>query len=137
MLPVSLSFAAGLAILALWHALRISRVRFPAKIMLGDGDNVALRARMRAQTNFTEYAPFALGLVVLIELAGGSRTGLWAATVAFLLARVAHAFGMDILRSNPARAGGAMVTWLTLLALAIWAIVIARTGPVAPPVTML
>ena len=131
MLPVSLTFAGALTLLTLWLAYRVVRVRMAVGTLVGDGDNPLLRGRMRAQANFVEYAPFALALVALIELAGGSRTGLWAAALVFLLARVAHAFGMDIHRYNPARAGGIIGTWLVLLALAIWAIVIARTGPVA------
>ena len=50
---------------------------------------------MRAHANFAEYTPFFLILLGLVELGGGRQTWLWAAAILFILARLAHAFGMD------------------------------------------
>ncbi len=131
MLPVSLSFAAVLALFNLFLAYRVSKVRIGGKVLVGHGDNPLLETRTRAHANFVEYSPFVLALVALIELAGGRPVYLWVVTIVYLLARVAHAFGMDVRRTNPARAGGILVTWLVLLGLAIWALVLASHVPTA------
>jgi uncharacterized protein len=133
MLPVSLSFAAALALFSLFLAYRASKVRMGAKVLVGTGDNPLMETRMRAHANFAEYSPFVLALVALLELAGQSRIILWAVAIVYLLARIAHAFGMDVRRSNPARAGGALVTWAVLLGLALWAVAVARAAPAAAP----
>ncbi|USI74150.1 MAPEG family protein [Sphingomonas morindae] len=129
MLPVSLTLAAALGLLSLWLAFRLSRMRMAGKVMIGDGGDPRLAARMRAHANFVEYSPFVLALVVLIELAGAPRRALWLVAALYVVARVAHAFGMDNPRRNAARAGGALVTWLVLLGLSLWAIVIASHAP--------
>jgi uncharacterized membrane protein YecN with MAPEG domain len=59
-------------------------------------------------------------LIAAIELASGTSTWLWIAAISFLLARVAHALGMDGLRG--AREGGTLVTFLLLLGLGLYAI---------------
>ena len=128
MLPVSLTFAGAFALINLWLAFRISAVRMRAKVSVGDGANPALLARMRAQANFVEYTPFVMILIALIEIVGGSRTWLWGIGIVYALGRIAHAFGMDRqTMPNPLRAGGALITWLALLGLAIWAIWLGST----------
>jgi uncharacterized membrane protein YecN with MAPEG domain len=79
---------------------------------------------MRAHANFAEYTPFVLILLGLIELAQGSRTWLWLVAILYILARIAHAFGMDRPAPNPLRAGGAAVTMLVLIGLAGYALAI-------------
>lgn len=137
MLPVSLSFAAALALFNLFLAYRVSKVRMGAKVLVGTGGHPLLETRSRAHANFVEYSPFVLALVALIELAGGRPNILWGITFVYLLARIAHAFGMDVRSTNPARAGGALVTWLVLLGLAIWALVLATHAPSAAHETIL
>lgn len=130
-LPVTLTIAAAIAVVNLWLALRIVPTRLKDKILVGDNDDLRLRSRMRAHANLTEYAPFVLILMALIELAGASPFWLWVAGIAFVLARVAHGLGMDRTTSNPLRAGGALTTWAILALLAGWAIAVAyHAGPV-------
>lgn len=132
-LPVTLTIAAAAVVVNLWLAFRIVPTRLKDKVLIGDNDDPRLRSRMRAHANFTEYAPFVLILLGLIELAGGSPTLLWIAGVAFVLARIAHGLGMDRTTSNPWRAGGALATWAILALLAGWAIAIAyQAGPAHP-----
>ena len=135
MLPVSLTFAGALALVALWLAFRVSKVRMKAEVMIGDGGHPLLLARMRAQANFVEYTPFVLILMALIEMAGGSAWGLRGVGVLYVIARVLHAFGMDkTTPPAPLRGIGALVTWLVLLGLALWAIWLASHGPAVPAV---
>jgi len=130
MLPVTLTFAGALALVNLWLAYRTVRIRLAGKVLIGDGDNPLLRCRMRAQANFVEYTPFILILIALIELSGAPKGWLWGIGIVYVLARVSHAFGMDVQRMpNPMRAAGAMITWAILLGLGLWAIWIASHAP--------
>lgn len=123
-LPITLTIAGAAALLNIWLARRVGQMRLTHKVSIGDGGNEALIARMRAQANFIEYTPFVLILILLIELAEGSKLWLWIVGVAYILARIAHGFGMD----RPAgdklklRTIGIIVTALILLGLALYAI---------------
>lgn len=125
-LPITLSAAAAAAILALWLGSRVGRVRSREGVAHGDGGHPLLAKRMRAQLNYVEYTPFVLILVALLEL--GGRGGTWLAAVVgiYILARIAHGFGMDNDTAlNWLRGIGAGVTMLTLLGLGIYAALVA------------
>ncbi len=120
MLPITLTIAGAAALVNLWLAARVSRLRLARNVSIGDGGDKAVEARMRAHANFVEYTPFFLILLALVELAEGPRPWLWLAGIAFVLARLAHAFGMDRPVPNPFRMGGMIVTFLCLLGLALY-----------------
>ena len=124
-LPITLCAAAAAAILNFWLSTRVGAVRRANLIAHGDGGNAQLGRRMRAHTNFVEYTPFILILCAAIELAG--RGGLWLSAVMaiYFLARVAHAIGMDGDGVPKTRQVGIAITFLTLLGLAVYAVLIA------------
>ena len=121
-LPITLTIAGAAALLHIWLSMRVSRLRRPLKIAVGDGGNETLARRMRAHGNYSENMPIFLILLALLELAGGDRNLLWAAAILFVLARIAHALGMDRPGANPLRVGGIGINWLVLLGLAGWAL---------------
>lgn len=123
LLPVALTTAGAAALLNLWLGVRVSQVRIAEKVLVGDGGNPRLIARMRAHLNFAEYAPIVLVLLALIELGGGNPQVLWAASALFLLGRVLHPFGMDGWR--PGRQLGILTTMLVMLGLAVYALYLA------------
>lgn len=125
-LPITLTIAGAAALLNIWLARRVGQMRVAHKVSIGDGGNEALIARMRAQANFIEYTPFVLILIGLIELAEGSRLWLWIVGVVYILARIAHGFGMDRPRPDPLklRMIGTSVTALILFGLALYAIIL-------------
>ncbi len=125
-LPIALTTAAAAAIVNLWLGIRIGQVRTREKISIGDGGNDALIRRMRAQSNFVEFAPFVLILIGLIEMATGTSLWLWAASALFIIARIAHAFGMD--GNDKARGFGILVTMLITLGLALYGAYVAQTS---------
>lgn len=125
-LPIALVTAGAAALLNFWLGLRVSRLRMSEKIMVGDGGNVRLLARMRAQLNFAEYAPLVLILIALVELARGTQTWLWGVALVFIVGRVLHAFGMD--GWNPGRMIGIATTMLTMLGLAAYAVYLGYAG---------
>jgi uncharacterized membrane protein YecN with MAPEG domain len=123
-LPITLTIAGAAALLNIWLARRVGQMRLAHKVSIGDGGNEALIARMRAQANFIEYTPFVLILIMLVEMAEGSKLWLWIVGVVYILARIAHGFGMDRPSGDKLklRMIGIVVTGLVLLGLALYAI---------------
>lgn len=134
LLPISLTAAGALALLHIWLSIRVSQVRISGKILIGDGGSEPLVRRMRAHANFVENAPFFLILLVLLELANAWSLALWAATIIFVVARIAHAFGMDRPGANKLRMAGVVGSILVLLGLAGWAITLTYADFGAAPV---
>jgi uncharacterized membrane protein YecN with MAPEG domain len=122
MIHVTLVLAAVAAIVNIWLGLRCGQVRTKEKISHGDGGSVLLARRMRAQLNFAENAPIVLILTLACELSG--VPGLWLAicAVLFIVARIAHAIGMDADVGGMPRMVGVLFTMLITLALAIMAL---------------
>ncbi|MEO9634181.1 MAG: MAPEG family protein [Parasphingorhabdus sp.] len=123
-LPITLTIAGAAALINIWLMIRVGQVRTSEKVSVGDGGNDKVIRRMRAHSNYIESAPFVLLLVAAIELASGSATWLWIVGGLFLLGRVAHGIGMDDGAFGQGRMIGTLVTMLTLLGLAIYAITI-------------
>ncbi len=124
LLPVTLSAAAAAAILNIWLMIRVGQIRTAEQVSVGDGGNESVVRRMRAHANFVESAPFVLILIAAIELSGRGAPWLsWVAGI-YILARVAHAFGMEGGSLQHGRTAGAVITLLTLLGLAIVAVLI-------------
>ena len=128
-MPISLTIAGAAAILHVWLSLRVSRLRRPLKIGVGDGGNEVLARRMRAHANYAENMPIFLILLGFVELATGGNLWLWGASILFVVARIAHAFGMDRPGANPLRVGGIGISWAVLLGLGGYAILLAYQSP--------
>jgi len=128
-LTITLTTAGAAALLNLWLGARVSQLRIRAKVSIGDGGNPAVATRMRAHANFAEYTPIFLILLGLVELARGTQTWLWGVGILFVLGRLMHPFGMDRPAPNALRMGGTLLTWLTMLGLAAYALVIPYTEP--------
>jgi uncharacterized membrane protein YecN with MAPEG domain len=124
LLPVTLSAAAAAAIINIWLSIRVGQMRGKLKVIHGDDAGGPLTRRMRAQLNFVENSPFILILVAAIEFSG--KGGQWLAYVAgiYMLGRIAHGIGMDGEGPTKPRMIGTLITMLTLLGLAIVAVLI-------------
>ena len=123
-LPATLTAAAACALVNIWLSIRIGRVRTAHKISIGDGGHDLLARRMRAQLNFAENTPLVLILIAGIEIAG--KGGAWLLPVGglYALGRVAHGIGMDGGSIEKGRMIGTIVTMLTLLGLAVVAVLV-------------
>jgi uncharacterized protein len=128
-LPISLTITAAAALLHVWLSYRVSQLRLRHKVSIGDGDNLAVRTRMRAHANFAENTPLVLILIALLELAGTHATFLLAAGMIYVLARILHAFGMDHRQPSKLRMIGILGSWGVLLALAGYGLVITSMEP--------
>jgi len=122
MLPITLTIAGAAALMNVWLGLRVSMLRRLHKVSIGDGGRSDVGTRMRAHANFTEYTPFFLILLALVELARGSESWLWGVGIAFILGRLLHPFGMDRPGASAMRIAGIVITWACLLGLAAYAL---------------
>lgn len=124
-LPITLVAAGAAALINLWLAIRVGQKRIAGKVSIGDGGHPPLIARMRAHSNFSEYTPYFLILVALIEMAVGTSTWLWVVVALYLIARVAHGLGMDMTEGQSKLRGvGILITMVVLAGLALYALYI-------------
>ncbi len=123
--PITLLTAAAAVAVNIWLGARVVRSRREHGVKIGDGGNEAVLRRMRAQANFLEYTTLFLFLLGALELSGGNRPALGAIAAGFVLARIAHAIGMDRPQLFRWRMAGMMTTMLAIAALFLWAIVCA------------
>ncbi|BBB09094.1 eicosanoid and glutathione metabolism membrane-associated protein [Sphingopyxis sp. EG6] len=126
-MPISLTIAAGAALLNLWLSIRVGRVRTKEKVFIGDGGSEMVTRRMRAHSNFVENTAFVLILLALVELGLGSSMWLWGVGALYLVGRILHAIGMDGLMWG--RMVGTIITMLTQLGLALGALWIVYMTP--------
>ncbi len=110
-------------------SVRVSMVRGKAKVSLGDGGDLLLLSRIRAQANFVEYVPFIIVLMGLIETSLAvvdprPSLTLGLLGIALVLARIAHAWGMSRPAPNGGRVAGTAGTFLILIVTSVWALVI-------------
>lgn len=126
-LTITLTIAAAAALLNIWLMLRVGKVRIAGKVSVGDGGDENVIRRMRAHSNFIESAPLVLILIAAIEFSIGTNMVLWIVSALYILGRIGHGFGMDGGSLEKGRFLGTVITLLTLLGLAGWAIYISYT----------
>jgi uncharacterized membrane protein YecN with MAPEG domain len=124
-LHISLLSAALAALITGWLGWRCGKLRISEKILHGDGGHGPLHRRMRAQSNFTEYTPIALVLILVLDLTNQDGWLLGLTALAFMLGRVLHAIGMDAETAAKPRMIGMMMTLPLLLLWAAWATLVA------------
>ena len=128
-LPITAITAAICAIMLLVTAIDTVRQRIRAKVAFGDGGNAKLTSASRSHGNLAEHAPITIILIGLLE-PHANHIALSAVAGAFLLARVAHIFGLYAPAStNPPvpRQIGVVGTWLTLAILIVWTLYVVVT----------
>ena len=121
-LPITLGAVAAAALINIWLTIRCGQVRTAEKVSVGDGGNDKLIRRMRAHANFNENTPIVLVLIAALELANPGSPALAVVAGVYLAGRVMHGLGMDGGSFAIGRMIGTLITLLTLLGLAIWAI---------------
>ncbi len=108
-------YAALNILLLLVLTFRVGQIRLGKKINLGDGGNDEMYRRIRAQGNYTEYAPLSLiGLYAMASLSALPII-LHIFGAIFLIGRILHAIGMNAPKaSGKGRLIGMVLTILTL-----------------------
>lgn len=124
-LHISLFSAALAALINLWLAIRCGRARVKGKVLHGDGGDATLSKHMRAHANYVEYTPFALVLIVLLDLLDQDGWLLAGSALAYFAARIFHGIGMQADKEGLPRGIGIGVTMLCLLGWSVWAVLLA------------
>jgi len=114
-------YAALLVVLFIVLSARIIAFRRGKKINLGDGEDEAMRRRIRAQANCAEYAPFGILMIGIAETLSAHPALLHLMGIMLLVGRIMHAYGINSREVPGIYRTGGMV--LTLLSLALGAIV--------------
>lgn len=126
MLTITPIYAALLAILYVVLSFKVISQRRSEKISYGDGGKTAMLKVMRTHSNFVEYTPFALLLIMMVELQGASGLLLNLLGLTLLSGRLLHAYGFG--RSPQIvtlRQIGMLLTFASILVAAIANIVLA------------
>lgn len=113
-------YAALLALMYIYLAIRVMMARRDAGVSIGSGGNRMLERRIRVHGNFAEYVPIALILLVLMEMRGSAPWLLHTLCLALVIGRAAHAWGVaqepDDLRG---RGAGMLLTMLVIILAAL------------------
>ena len=88
-------FAGVLALLYLALSVRVIKSRHAEQIALGDKGNRALQRRIRVHSNFAEYTPYALLLMLILELQGAWAWLTVGLGLFLLIGRCLHAYGVS------------------------------------------
>ena len=115
-LSVTPIYVALLALLFIVLCFQVIGIRRNKQISMGDGDDPALRARIRVQANFVEYAPFGLLSMLIVELQGGGPVVLHLVGLSLFVGRAAHAYGVSRHpQIMPLRFWGMILTFSSIL----------------------
>ena len=116
-------YASLLATLFVALSYNVIRNRQTQKIALGDGGKEVMRKAMRAHGNFSEYTPFFLILLGLVEYQGLPAWAVHSLGLLFLAGRLSHAYGVafrekledDRLENIVFRVRGMILTFTAIL----------------------
>ena len=124
---ITLFYASSLTILALVLSFLTGRQRFKTETNLGLGDDFGMLQITRAHGNLIENALFFLILMFLLEtVAEVSSVSLIVLGVIFLLARIAHAYGITRPEAKSIfRMLGTLGSIIVLSIQSIWGLIIA------------
>lgn len=116
---ITLLFASLHALMFLVLTIRVVAQRKSNRIGIGDGGHSALARSVRVHGNFSEYVPFALILMALLELSGLGAPWLWVLGGMLLAGRILHAVGLGgSIGVSPGRLIGMVLTLASLLLMA-------------------
>jgi len=88
-------YASLLAFIFVALSVRTLLLRRKLKIDVGTGENQQMLRAMRVHANFSEYAPFALLLSLMIELLNGLTLLVHFVCICLVIGRVIHAYGVS------------------------------------------
>lgn len=123
MLLVTGLYAGIAALILLGLSVLVIRARYQTRTEFLDGNHKSLQQAIRAQANFTEYAPLALIMLAALEVNGVGRLWLHLLGILLCVSRLLHAQG---LLTTTGRSFGRMIgmvgTYTVLSVEAAWLI---------------
>ena len=99
-LDITPYYAAVLALLFIILSVKTIKSRREHKVAIGDGGEKNLLRAARVHANFSEYVPFTLLLIAMLEIQSYSHWIIHGLCIALLAARIAHAYGVSQTNEN-------------------------------------
>jgi uncharacterized membrane protein YecN with MAPEG domain len=99
-LDITPYYAAVLALLFIILSVKTIKSRREHKLAIGDGGEKSLLRAARVHANFSEYVPFTLLLIAMLEIQSYSHWIIHGLCIALLAARIAHAYGVSQTNEN-------------------------------------
>ena len=128
-LPITMGYAALLALLLLALSMRVVDGRRRFGVNLGDGDNAAMTRRIRAHANFVEYVPLLLTLLALLEAAALPAWLLHGFGATLLVSRLMHGYALAFTEHwMPGRFVGTLLSFILLAVMAFTALYTSLIG---------
>lgn len=93
-------YAATLALIFIVLSVRTIKTRREYKVAIGDGGEKSILRASRVHANFSEYVPFTLLLISMLEIQSYSQWIIHALNIALVTARIAHAYGVSQTNEN-------------------------------------
>lgn len=120
-MQITILYASLLAILFVILSIRTIRLRRRLKIGLGDVGNSQLFRAMRTHSNFSEYVPFSLILIFLVESKIAHPLFIHALGCALFAGRILHSYGVSQNKENfKFRVSGMILTFSVILSCAAY-----------------
>jgi hypothetical protein len=88
-------YASLLALMYVFLSIRIIGLRRGKKIAIGSGADRQLERAIRVHSNFAEYAPLALLLILMLELQSAHKILLVFLGLLLFVGRIVHAYGVS------------------------------------------
>ena len=88
-------YASLLALMYVFLSIRIIGLRRGKKIAIGSGADRQLERAIRVHSNFAEYAPLALLLILMLELQSAHKILLVFLGLLLFVGRLVHAYGVS------------------------------------------
>ena len=118
------TYAAFFALFFVALSVRTLRLRRSLRIAIGDAGNERMLRATRVHSNFTEYVPFSLLLIFLVEMRGAHLLLVHALCVCLFVGRLSHAFGVSQTKENYRyRVFGMALTFTTLISSAAYLLI--------------
>lgn len=116
-MPITPLYAAIFGLIFIALSVRVIGLRRQLRVGLGDGGKPILAHAIGVHSNFAEYTPLALLIIVLLESRTGSGWWIHALCLVLLVGRLVHAYGVSQVKENyDYRVAGMMMTFATLVA---------------------
>lgn len=97
---ISTFYAIAFGILFIALSVKTLRTRRRCQIAVGDGGNLEMLRAVRVHGNFTEYTPFALLLIFMLEFLWPNAIVINALCITLLAGRLSHAWGVSEVQEN-------------------------------------
>ena len=120
MLLIVPAYAALIGLVFVALSVRTIRLRRRLQIANGHGESAILMKAVRAHSNFAEYVPVALLLIVCLELQAGPTAWVHVLCIALLLGRTIHAYGLSHVDEDyRLRVAGMLLTFAVILSASV------------------